>query len=76
MLCDELILDFAKQLDLRMEAFTQDLAREDLKQKVQADRAYALQIGINSTPTFFLNGKKLNVTSLDDLKNQVEKSLQ
>ncbi|KKU87384.1 MAG: DSBA oxidoreductase [Candidatus Gottesmanbacteria bacterium GW2011_GWA2_47_9] len=75
-LSDELVLDFAKQLDLRMEAFTQDLAREDLKQKVQADRAYALQIGINSTPTFFLNGKKLNVTSLDDLKNQVEKSLQ
>ncbi len=75
-LSDELVLEFAKQLDLRMEAFTQDLQRSDIKQKIEADRAYGLTIGINSTPTFFLNGKKLNLTNLDDLKSQVEKALQ
>ena len=75
-LSDELVLDFAKQLDLSMDTFAQDLARSDLKQKVEADLAYGLQIGINATPTFFLNGKKLNLTSFDDLKSAVEKEVQ
>ena len=74
-LSDELVLQFVQSLQLDQSQFTQAVAEERLKQKVEADRAYGLSIGINSTPTFFLNGKKLNLTSLDDLKNQVEKAI-
>ncbi|MEK7129480.1 MAG: thioredoxin domain-containing protein [Patescibacteria group bacterium] len=75
-LSDELILQFAQSLQLDQSQFVQSLNDAAIKQKVEADRAYGLSIGINSTPTFFLNGKKLNVTSFDDLKKEVEKAIQ
>lgn len=74
-LSDELVLQFAQSLQLDQSQFTQTLNDQAIRQKVEADRAYALSIGINSTPTFFLNGKKLNLTSFEDLKRAVEEAL-
>lgn len=75
-LSDETIISLAEQLNLRMEAFKKDLQRSDIREKVERDKAYGVQIGINSTPTFFLNGKKVNLTSFDDLKRAVAEAVQ
>lgn len=43
--------------------------------KIQADINEGMSLGVDATPTFFLNGKKLNLASPDDLKNIVNQML-
>lgn len=49
-------LEYAERLGLDRAAFTACLDDGRYAETVLADRAYALQLGVNSTPTFFLNG--------------------
>ncbi len=72
---DSVFPDLAKQLNLNMDEFTKAMADSAILQKIQKDRDYGVQIGVNATPTFFLNGKKLNLTSFDDLKNAVAEAV-
>ncbi|MBX4189914.1 DsbA family protein, partial [Candidatus Parcubacteria bacterium] len=44
--------------------------------KVQADQADGQNLGVNSTPTFYLNGKKLGSTpSVDSFKQLIDAEL-
>ena len=43
-----------------------------LTNRVANDQADGTRFGVNSTPTFFLNGKKLNLSSFDDLTREVD----
>lgn len=67
--------DLALQLNLNPVQFEQDVANKDLSGKIDKDRLYGISKGVNSTPTFFLNGVKLTLTSYVDLKNAVQKAL-
>lgn len=59
-------IDLAKKLNLDIEKFKTDSNSQAVKNKVDADIAEGNKAGIDSTPTFFLNGEKLdNITSLD-----------
>lgn len=63
-------LDLAKQVGIE-----EDKARKAIQDKTYAsiidgDKAEGIRLGVNSTPTFFLNGRKLNLKSFSDL-NQV-----
>ncbi len=49
-------LQYAADLDLDSTAFDECLESRYYEQEVLQDRSYALQIGVSSTPTFFLNG--------------------
>jgi protein-disulfide isomerase len=61
--------DLAKQLNLNLNQFNKDLNLQSTKDRIQEDLSSGDKAGINSTPTFFLNGKKLdNIQSLDDFK--------
>lgn len=50
---------YATQLGLNLDTFKQCLTSDKAKQEVKADYEYAANLGINSTPTFFLNGLPL-----------------
>ena len=50
---------YAKTLGLDLAKFTKDLQSGDVQQKVDQDRQSGEDFGVNSTPTFYLNGKKL-----------------
>ncbi len=50
---------FAKQLGMDVEKFKTDLKSQATNDIVQADVAEAKEKGLNSTPTFFLDGEKL-----------------
>jgi protein-disulfide isomerase len=50
---------YAKELGLDVEKFKADLAGEETNRTVQADLKEAKDQGFNSTPTFVLDGKKL-----------------
>jgi protein-disulfide isomerase len=47
---------FAQELELDLAAFTQCLDDGRHKAEVDADFAYASELGVRSTPTFFING--------------------
>lgn len=49
-------LMYAAQLGLKMDQFTQCIDTEKYSDEVMADYQYAADLGIRSTPTFFING--------------------
>jgi protein-disulfide isomerase len=53
--------NLASQLNLNTEQFEADYSSSAVKDKVGADQASGLAAGIDSTPTFFLNGQPLAV---------------
>ncbi len=47
---------YAQELGLSMTQFDQCVSTEKYKAAIEADSQFAEQLGINSTPTFFING--------------------
>jgi len=52
----EAYVQYATDLGLNMDAFRECLESGRQAQAVQADMDFAINLGINSTPTFFING--------------------
>ncbi len=62
-------INFAKELGLDLEKFKKDIDSSEVKNKVDENLKEGEQMGISSTPIFFLNGQKLdNLKSFDELK--------
>jgi len=61
-------VNYAKELKLNLEKFKKDIDSSEVKNKVAEDLKDAEQMGISSTPTFFLNGQKVDVNSYDEFK--------
>ncbi|MEK7157674.1 MAG: DsbA family protein [Patescibacteria group bacterium] len=52
----EIFIEYAGKLDLDAEQFKKDLDLKELKQKIEADYQSGVTIGVNHTPTIFVNG--------------------
>lgn len=50
---------YAQTLDLNMSQFEADLAGSAINQKIAFDQALGTKVGVDSTPSFFLNGEEL-----------------
>ncbi|MCX8008970.1 MAG: DsbA family protein [Patescibacteria group bacterium] len=74
-LSDQAIQDIATRLSLDKERFMKDLNSEEIQNIVRQDKQAGNALGVRSTPTFFLNGKKLNVMSPSSLLQAVENAL-
>jgi protein-disulfide isomerase len=48
---------YASQLGLDMARFEQDMSSPEVEQRIQADRALGQKLGIEATPSFFINGR-------------------
>ncbi len=57
---EELFIGYAQKLGLDTEKFRSDMNSDAARDKVNADYASGIQAQVNSTPTFYLNGEKLN----------------
>lgn len=55
----EIILGFAQELALDVTKFTQDLESEAVEKKILAEYAEGLKLGVQGTPTFFINGQMI-----------------
>lgn len=53
---EELFAGYARELELDVEAFNQAMENNALAQAIQDDQNAAIELGVNSTPTFFING--------------------
>ena len=56
---DSYIMLFAEALDLDMDAFEKCVRKNTFSDQVQQDQVEALRAGINSTPSFLINGQLL-----------------
>lgn len=65
---------YAEQLNLDMEKFREDVESEEVATRVENDRQEGIRRSVNSTPTFFINGRKLQQLprDYDQMKSIVE----
>lgn len=71
----ETFKQYAKELKLDEKKFEEDLVSAPVVQKVEADYQSGIQAEVNSTPTFYLNGKKVNPRSYQDFRTLIEDEL-
>lgn len=64
---------YANELGLDVEQFKQDIQSSESEGKVTQDIASGNSFGVNATPTFYLNGEKIQPGSYDEFKAFVEK---
>jgi len=65
----DIFATYAKSLKLNVSEFKKDIDSKSVKDKVQSDLLSGRDVNIQGTPTFFLNGKKINnPASLEELK--------
>ncbi len=58
--------DFAKKLDLDLTKFKTDMESDPVNEKIAYDRALGVKVGVEGTPIFYLNGKKLEIQSTEE----------
>ena len=69
----DMFADYAKELGLNVDQFKTDIESQEVKDKVNADYSSGVKNGVNSTPTFFFNGSKMeNVRSYEDFVSELE----
>jgi protein-disulfide isomerase len=66
--------EIAKQFGFTEESFNACLANQKVLDEIQAVRDHAVEkLGVNSTPTFFVNGKRLiGDVSMDQLSKEID----
>ncbi len=70
------LLRYAKEIGLDMKAFTDSLDRMKHSALIERDKKLAVDLGLYSTPTFFINGRKVvGDVPYDYLKKIVEEEL-
>lgn len=57
---EEIFTGYVQKLGLNMEQFKNDLASQEVKEKVDNDYKGGVKARVNATPSFFLNGKIIN----------------
>lgn len=70
-------VSYASELGLTIDQFEADMDRDDLDDKINTHYQTGIASGVNSTPTFFLNGVKLdNPTSYDDFQRMLAQAVE
>lgn len=62
---------YAEELGLDLEKFAQHQKSSLLQDNIKADMLEARNLGLTGTPSFYLNGTKMEVATFDDFKAQI-----
>jgi len=69
---EDTVLGYAELLGFDVERFEKNLELQEILEKVDKNYQDGVRAGINSTPTFFLNGEKIsNPGSYDEFRNLI-----
>jgi len=72
----EFYVEAAKTLGLDENKFRNELNNDDFKKKINFDSDFGDKVGVNSTPTFFINGKQFTGgRSIEDWQKAVDQAL-
>jgi protein-disulfide isomerase len=67
---------YATLIGLSVEQFRTDWASKEVKDFVKAQRASAIKLGLQGTPTFFVNGKKIeNPSSVEVFRTIIKEAI-
>ncbi len=73
---DEFFEKYAGELKLDMDKFKEDVKSKKYEGKIKSDQADGNAVGVNSTPTFFINGKlQAGGLPYDQFKAKIEEAL-
>ena len=73
---DEKAVEYAGQLGLNRGRLRSCMKDEKIEEKVQANQKEGLQVGVRSTPTFIVNGRrKRGFSSFDSIKSLIDEKL-
>ena len=67
--------EYAAQLGLDLAQYDTDVADPSTLARVEADFSAGLALGVQSTPSIFINNVPLNLRSFDDLRNGIVDAL-
>lgn len=67
--------DLAEQIGLDMDEFRTVYEDPDTTAKVERDQADGEAAGVTGTPTFFLDGEQLEISTIDDLLAQLDEAV-
>lgn len=70
-----LFRQFAEDLGLDLARYDADVADAAVLERVQSDFEDGMALGVDSTPTFFLNDRKVTLSSFEDLRAAIEAEL-
>lgn len=76
-LSDAKYLEWAKEIGLNVEKFTNDLKNNDAKFEdiISKDMNLGVQVGVQGTPTFYLNGRKTLARDFNAYKVEIDRIL-
>ncbi|MEV4897280.1 thioredoxin domain-containing protein [Nonomuraea sp. NPDC055795] len=72
---DDVFRGFAQSLGLDMAAWDKAYADPATLARIKKDQADGQAVGVEGTPSFFLNGKKIEPASIDDFKAALDAAL-
>ncbi len=65
--------EYAKQIGLDMGKFKNDVSSSEVRDRINRDKTSANSLGIQGTPTFFINGERIpNPKGYEDFKNIID----
>lgn len=74
-LSEEMILTGAEKIGLDKVKFEETYKNKKYQDRISQDLADGKRFGVDATPTFFLNGKKLELFSQNDLEKSVSEAI-
>ena len=72
----DLFRQYADELGLNLVEYDAAVAAPETLERVKVDFDGGVALGVESTPTFFLNDRPLRLTSFDDLRAAIKAELQ
>lgn len=74
---DSYLIQYAKIINLDVTTFEQDFSKDEYYEKVKKDFQSGVDLGVQGTPTFFVNGQKYegnwsSMEFIEDLKSLVK----
>lgn len=71
----ELFAQYATTIGLDNQKWLSDIKSKAVTEEVNQDIQDGYAVGVNSTPTFYLNDKKLELSGFDDLSKQIDEAV-
>ncbi len=72
---EELFFQYGEDLGLDMDRFREVYDDPATLAKIEQDQADGQALGVTGTPSFFLNGEKMEISSFEDLTAQIDEAL-
>ncbi len=71
----EIFAGYAAEIGLNVDQFRNDLKSDKFDEKISKDIIDGNSVGVNSTPTFFINNQKVSTYDYNTLKSIIEEQL-